>query len=238
MLLSWHLPATDAQAGAGIGALRAMLQDKNPEIRIRAAEGLARVGGREAVFILRQGLSDRSIQVRTEAVKALGFVGGRLAITVISEALKDNNVEVRKRALEALVRAGTISSIPVIQKAFGDKEESVRLHAALMLRKIGHRMSVGPLGRVLATDKSPAVRAAAAEYLGKVGVKNPRSLAFLAKGMEDKEPLVRIKTVESLGFIQLRQAIPLIEKALQDKDSGVRIRATEVLGHALAKDFE
>ena len=187
---------------------------------------------------LRQGLSDKSIQVRIAVVKALGFVGGRLAITVISEALKDKSPEVRLRALEALVQAGTVSSIPVIQKAFGDKEESVRIHAALMLRKIGHRLSVAPLGRILSTDKSPAVRAAAAEYLGKVGVKNPRAIGFLAQGLDDKDPFVRIKVVESLGFVQLKQAIPLLEKSLKDKDTGVRIKATEVMGHTLAKDFE
>jgi len=49
---------------------------------------------------------------------------------------------------------------------------------------------------------------------------------------------VRIRAIESLGFIQLRQAITVLEKALKDPDPGVRIRATEVMGHALAKDFE
>ena len=195
--------------GAGVFALRTSLQDKDPEIRMKAAEGLGRVGGREAVLILRQGLSDKSLQVRLAVMKALGFVGGRLAITVISEALKDKSPEVRIKALEALVEAGTVSSIPVIQKAFGDKEESVRLHATLMLRQIGHRLSVPALGQVLVTDSSPAVRAAAAEYLGKIGAKNPRALGFLAQGLEDKVPLVRIRVIESLGFLQLQRAIPL-----------------------------
>ena len=157
---------------------------------------------------------------------------------MLSEALKDPRVEVRLRAVEALVDAGTVSSIPVIQKAFGDKEESVRLHAALMLRRIGHRLAVPVLGNVVLADKSPTVRAAAAEYLGKVGVKNPRSVGFLAKALEDKSATVRIRAIESLGFIQLKQAVPVLEKGLQDPDPGVRIRATEVMGHVLAKDFE
>ena len=38
--------------------LRTMLIDRDPEIRVKAAEGLGRVGGRQAVIILRQGLSD------------------------------------------------------------------------------------------------------------------------------------------------------------------------------------
>ena len=61
-----------------------------------------------------------------------------------------------------------VNSIPIIQKAFGDKEESVRLHAALMLKVIGHRRGVPVLAKVAVDDKSSAVRAAAAAYLGKV----------------------------------------------------------------------
>ena len=59
--------------GPGIFALRAMLQDKDPEIRTKAAEGLGRVGGRESILILRQGLSDPSLEVRISVVEALGF---------------------------------------------------------------------------------------------------------------------------------------------------------------------
>ena len=62
--------------GPGVFALRTMLQDKNSEIRIKAAEGLGHVGGRQSVMILRQGLSDKNLEVRIAVVKALGFIGG------------------------------------------------------------------------------------------------------------------------------------------------------------------
>ena len=137
------------QPGAGIFALQSMLEDKSSEIRMKAAEGLARVGGRRAVMILRRGLSDSRTEVRIAVAEALGYVGGRLALTVLSEARKDKAPEVRKRAVEALKDAGTISAIPIIQKAFGDKNAGVRLHAALMLPKIGNRRGVPVLGEVV-----------------------------------------------------------------------------------------
>ena len=114
----------------------------------------------------------------------------------------------------------------------------MRLHVALMLRKIGHRNTVPVLGRIIQTDKSPAVRAAAAMHLGKVGVKNLQAVGILAKALEDREKSVRIRAIESLGFLQLQQAISILEKALEDSDPGVRIRATEVLEYVLAQDFE
>ena len=82
--------------------LRTMLLDKDPEIRVKAAEGLGRVGGRQAVIILRQGLKDNNTTVRIAVVEALGFIGGRLAVTVLSESLKDGNPEVGIRVVEAL----------------------------------------------------------------------------------------------------------------------------------------
>jgi len=115
----------------------------------------------------------------------------------------------------------------------------VRLHAALMLKVIGHRRGVPVLAKVAIDDNNPAVRAAAAAHMGRVGVKDRRAVGALAKVLEeDKEPTVRIRAVESLGFLQLPQAIPVLKKALEDKNTGVRIRATEVLGRVLAKDFE
>ena len=66
-----------------------MLEDKSSKIRIKAAEGLARVGGRPAVIILRKGLGDKVKEVRIAVVEDLGFIGGRVALTVLSEALKD-----------------------------------------------------------------------------------------------------------------------------------------------------
>ena len=140
--------------------------------------------------------------MRMAVVEALGFIGGRLALTVLSEALKDKAPQVRIRAVEALKDAGTVSAIPIIAKAFEDKERAVRLRAALVLRRIGHRSGVPVLGNAALNDNDPSVRAAATKHLGKVGVKDPRSVGLLAKILEDKEPAVRMRAVESLVLIR------------------------------------
>ena len=54
--------------GPWVFALRTMLQDKDPEIRIKAAEGLGRVGGSQGIIILRQGLMDKNTSVRIAVV--------------------------------------------------------------------------------------------------------------------------------------------------------------------------
>jgi HEAT repeat protein len=108
-----------------------------------------------------------------------------------------------------------------------------------MLRKIGHRNGVPVLGRAVLADRDPSVRAACARYLGTLGVKDRRTLGILSQVLtDDRSPAVRVRAVEALGFVQLPQAIAVLETALADRDAGVRIRATEVMGRVLAKDFE
>ena len=94
------------------------------------------------------------------------------------------------------------------------------------------------LGKVAVDDKSAAVRAAAAAHLGRVGVKDRRAVGILASVLDDPDRAVRIRAVESLGFLQLPQAVAVLRLALEDRDASVRIKATEVIGHVLAKDFE
>ena len=87
LLVLLSVPIAAPAQGPGVFALRTRLQDKNPEIRMKAAEGLGRGGGRQGTIILRQGLADKSPTVRIAVVEALGFIGGRLSMTVLSEAL-------------------------------------------------------------------------------------------------------------------------------------------------------
>ncbi|HIL07668.1 MAG TPA: HEAT repeat domain-containing protein, partial [Candidatus Latescibacteria bacterium] len=82
LLLFLVLPIATTAQGPGVFALRTMLQDKAPEVRMKAAEGLGRVGGRQGVIILRQGLADKNATVRIAVVEALGFIGGRLSMAV------------------------------------------------------------------------------------------------------------------------------------------------------------
>lgn len=223
-----------------VAALQMMLQDRDPEIRIKAAEGLGRVGGNKAVSALRVSLTEDKVgAVQIAAAEALGFIGGNMAMSALNSGFDAKSPVVRKRVVEALKDAGTVRSIPYLQKAFADKDEGVRLHAALMLKIIGHRRGIALLGKFALGDKSSAVRAAASAYMGRVGVKDARAVGILATVIDrESDPTVRMRAVESLGFLQLPQAITVVEKALQDKDLGVRIRATEVLGFVLSKDFD
>jgi hypothetical protein len=72
--------------------------------------------------------------------------------------------------------------------------------------------------RLALKDEDPFVRAIAARALGILGDKDSAdALAELVKA--DKEYLVRIRAVESLGYLKMKPQV--IQKAIEDRDLGV-----------------
>ena len=81
--------------------------------------------------------------------------------------------------------------------------------------------------RIALKDEDPFVRAIAARALGILGDKDSAdALAELVKA--DKQYLVRIRAVESLGYLKMKPEV--IESALKDRDPGVPWVAKLVAG--------
>ncbi len=112
----------------------------------------------------------------------------------------------------------------------------------------------------LLSDKSPAMRSAAAEYLGPIGrtaaippliesladsnrevrlmaarslgllLRGRRSPRPLINGLNDRDELVRIEVCESLGAIGDRKALPRLWRTIRDRSALVRSYAAGAIG--------
>ena len=148
-------PPGDAER-AKVAALAAEVADKNPAVRFRAIDGLAKLGPRSqaAVPALEKSLKDPSAKLRYAAAVALAGIDEeaavKYALPVLVEALKyrevfpgdedpeDVGYRVRRPAAAALGRLGppAATALPALNEALKDKDGEVRKNAAAALKEI------------------------------------------------------------------------------------------------------
>lgn len=130
---------------AAIKALKNVLKDHSPEVRLEAAEALLNgLEGPELMTILGM-LEDESFQIRAEAIVKLSAVMEKRpeeterAIAACTQGLHDESSTVRCLAIQVLKDAGTkaASAIPNIGKMLNDPSWQVRRYAVDSLCTLG-----------------------------------------------------------------------------------------------------
>ena len=198
-----------ALVGGPMGALllvKAMdaSQEREPAVRLAAAEGLGDIGGRQALEALGLGITDRDPAVRMRVVQSLRWAGTVFAVPYIREAIRR------------------------------DRDVNIRLEAVRMLRKIGTQFSVEPLVEAVMTDRNLGIKLAAADALGEVGKKERQVARYLGEAYrQERNTSVRLELVGSMGLVRDRAGLPYLREAMQDRDLTVKLRATEVYGRVL-----
>src|SRR5215470_4855254 len=95
------------------------------------------------------------------------------------------------------------------------------------------RLTEKPIANVAAQlkDKDPKVRRAAAQELGRRGVKAVAAVPALTEALSDSIAQVQTAAAEALGGIGVtaKSAVPKLIEALKDKDAMVRETAAEAL---------
>lgn len=98
------------QDRAMIPALRRMLtvdRDRHPiEVKLAAAEAMARMGQSEGLAIALQGATWQSAPVRAQAAFTLGLIDDPSAAAALAKLLDDPSEQVRLAAAAAILRAG------------------------------------------------------------------------------------------------------------------------------------
>jgi HEAT repeat protein len=132
--------------------LRLAVEHRDPAIRARAADAVARLGDLESLPLLRRALrTDPDDHVREEAAVALG-------------------------------RLGEVDSLDDLVAALGqDRSSHVREEAALALGRVGEERAIGPLVGAMG-DGYTMVRRAAVEALAGMGGDAMERLVELAEG--------------------------------------------------------
>ena len=119
------------------------LAEKDPGVRIKAAEALGKMRGKakEAIPALLSLLRDDRSYVRRSAVEALGGIGpdAKDAVQRLIDTLSDSSVEVRREAVLALGRIDPENRqvLAALGKGLRDKDAEVCKSASQVLVGIG-----------------------------------------------------------------------------------------------------
>ncbi len=164
--LHWALGRT---AGSNASVLGAALQQPDPAMRERAVLALAKLGGADAVEMLRGALTDPTARVRYRAARVLGEWGIRDAIPLLIE-----QVVVGAHDVEAADALADLAEDPVIAKQIVERFEAAisdghadvqaRVRICQALAEIDDAASTLLAG--LAADADPAVVRTARYVMG------------------------------------------------------------------------
>ena len=214
------------------GAIEVLAHPIRPWLPWRRAlsiRTLGWIGADEQVPMLIERLSDRNRYVRDSAVRALGRIRDSRSLPVLGELFRSPGQIGPGVVYDALVTIGGEEAERIFAGALRSPLESVRVSSCFGVAALSDAESARSSLVPMLEDLSPAVRAAAAKSLGKIG--GDQLPASLARASRDEEPIVRVAAIAALGHYDDPRAVELAMNALLDPDRDTAVHAGEALVH-------
>ena len=177
-----------------VEALVTLMNDPEPEVRIRAARALGRIRGTTSIRPLVRALADPSRWSAIRVADILISVGAEAADELLA-AFESLPRLGRLSALDVLGRIRSLRAVALMKRCLDDPDADIRARAAHALGLIGDSGAEGDLIKAL-SDREWPVRAMAAKGLGRIG--NPAAIPDLRQAMKDRQWWVRANSGEAL----------------------------------------
>jgi HEAT repeat protein len=190
---------------SAVPAVGACLADPELSVQEAASAILASIADVRVLDPVMRSLRSPDWIVRMHAAKALGRIKEPGSVASLIPLLQDKVKAVREETATALAAIGE-PAIPALLDTLTHQDWLVRLHAVESLGKTKSEKAVGPLLSALFNDGDSAVREDVVRALGDLG--HPQAVEFLLTAM--KEPGLRTLSVEALGRIGDRRAVPVL----------------------------
>ncbi len=203
---------------------RALREDATAEVRAEAALGLADAAAEQAVEALVEAYErDAALSVRQRALLALGECLGadaprveRVRVErVLAKAAASEEPSLRFQALIARARVAFTEFEATLPRALRDEDAEVRYIALRLAEEHRERLGVEPVRRgalEALRDASPAVRAAAAIVLARLGDERGDAALVEAVGNPTLDLEDRGACIELCGERGLQRAVPALAR--------------------------
>jgi HEAT repeat protein len=153
--------------------------------------------------ILFLALNDGKMMIQLEAMKTMGAIKDKYSVKHLIEKLDERKYQTRLEAVKALGQIRDLSSTDPLIGSLIDNNIEVRRAAQEALRKIG-------------TDKA-------------LNAINDAPFMLLVKRMTEGEA-IRRDTVRQIGYLKMREALPLLQKACIDEFKNIRLESVHSIG--------
>ncbi len=205
------------------GPLLLALDDADPEIRIRAAVALERLGvPARMIEAIERG---ENTTLATDTLARFGHAGAR---ELLAEGLAHPTPAVRAVFVEAIRRAGRRDlATELVHVARSDADPALRAGAFEVLRALQVTEGIAAALDHL-DDGAREVRTAALLLVGQLG--GPAIAERIESHITDGDPAVRAATATALGLTGARAASRSLLGLLADSDSTVQREAVLALG--------
>ena len=230
-------PLVRAAAARALGLIHAsgadreftrLLRDPEAIVRAAAAEGVAETRWPGAAPVLTELLTDAEPAVRSAAARALGELGVPETVAPLVRVYRDADPGFADAITGAVARIDRDALGAIIDILLERDDAAGR---ARLVRTIGGLRPPHPLQLLesLFRDRAPAVRAAAADVLGRTN--DERAAGLLLQGLDDPDDQVRAQAVD--GLVRLGQqgaSLRLLTLLREDPSPLVRERAALATG--------
>jgi len=196
--------------------------------------GLARFGDREALDGVVSALEDPDPWVRKEALKALRQLEPGDLSGYVEPLAQDPDPRVRREAAKALAEMPRDQAGPMLTDMLQDSDPRVVEKAIESLVEMGYRPALPAIMDFVGSDNAD-VATAAGRGMRKFGDGETMSLALdgLSSGLDDPDPMERLRTARRLRDAGNTAAIPFLRLALNDPNPAVREKAGMILNRML-----
>jgi HEAT repeat protein len=203
------------------------LTDEDSSVRCYAAGALGALGDSRAIPALLNSLhtdngkNNYDQPVKVFATTALGRIGNKQVFEELVALLDNPDPSLREAAADALGALGDIRAFEYLVALLTDKDYGLRMNAVYALCELGDNRAIQPLTQILKQDENVEVRRYAARWL--YMLKDEKSFQALIKALEDQDEDVRYFSIESLGKLGDRRALPYLTE-LREKELDVTVK--------------
>lgn len=172
------------------------LQDEFVTVRTQAAVALGRLKDAAAVDALLAVLRDPASDIHKPAIEALGRIGNGKAAAPLLDLLLNGKPELRETAGQALAGMKDPQAIAVYGQLTTHEQQQMRLIGIELLLRLGTTAAAEQLGKLLGTERDPAVR----QYIISALANMPKSAAddALAAALNDADWNIRLLALQAL----------------------------------------